>query len=107
MRRAWCRALALVVVLLWVSAASAGETPRAMAGRPAAKLQGTWHGAQGAITFRADGILIYKGRRHRYTAANGALQVKAGTVIRQLPYRIFDGKLTITDGGIDTVYTRE
>lgn len=88
-------------------AGSAGETPRAIAGKPAAKLQGSWRSVQGAIVFRSDGIAVYKGRRYHYAAGNGAIQLKNRKVFRQLPYRIFDGKLTVTDNGVDTVYTRD
>lgn len=86
---------------------SAGETPRAIAGKPAAKLLGTWRSAQGTIAFRSDGIAVYKGRRYHYAAGNGAIQLKNRKAFRQLPYRIFDGKLTVTDNGVDTVYTRD
>lgn len=87
-------------------AASAGDAPRAVAGKPAEKLLGTWHSKQGAITFRSNGILVYKGRRYHYAVGNGAIQIKNRKVFRQLPYRIFDGKLTVTENGVDTVYTR-
>ncbi|HZW24803.1 MAG TPA: hypothetical protein VFF26_04895 [Gallionella sp.] len=85
----------------------AGETPRAIAGKPAAKLLGAWRSAQGTIAFRTDGIAVYKGRRYHYAAGNGAIQLKNRKVFRQLPYRIFDDKLTVTDNGVDTVYTRD
>lgn len=86
----------------------AGETPRAIAGKPAAKLVGVWRSEEGAaITFRSDGIAVYKGRRYHYAAGNGAIQLKNRKVFRQLPYKIFDDKLTVTDNGVDTVYTRD
>ena len=89
-------------------AASAGETPRAIAGKPSAKLVGVWRSDEGAtISFRSNGIVVYKGRRYHYAAGNGAIQIKSRKVFRQLPYRIFDGKLTVTDSGVDTVYTRD
>jgi hypothetical protein len=101
----------LLVALLSLGlpvAGNAGETPRAIAGKPSAKLLGTWRSAQGAtITFKSNGIVVYKGWRYHYAAGNGAIQIKNRKVFRQLPYRIFDDKLTVTDHGEDTVYTRE
>lgn len=88
-------------------AASAGEGPREIAGKPAAKLAGTWHSAQETITFKSNGIIVYKGHSHYFAAGNGVIQIKSKHLIRNLPYRIFDGKLTLTDRGVDTVYTRE
>lgn len=88
-------------------AASAGETPRAIAQKPSAKLLGVWRNEQGAkIVFESNGFVVYNGRRYHYAAGNGAIQIKNRQVFRQLPYRIFDGKLTVTDNGVDTVYTR-
>ncbi|HXU92896.1 MAG TPA: hypothetical protein VFP33_04505 [Gallionella sp.] len=87
--------------------APAGEQPRGMVRKPADKLIGTWRSARGAVIFQPNGILIYKGRRHYYAAGNGAIQLKYRHTIRQLPYKIFDGKLTVTESGVDTVYTRE
>ena len=88
-------------------AASAGDTPREIAGKPAEKLLGTWRSEQGAtIAFKSNGIVVYKGRRYHYAAGNGAIQIKNRKVFRQLPYRIFDGKLTVTEKDVDTVYTR-
>lgn len=88
-------------------AGSAGETPREIAGKPSAKLLGTWRSGQKTITFKPHGIVVYKGRRHYFAAGNGAIQIKSRHVVRQLPYRMFDGKLTVTENGVDTVYTRE
>jgi len=88
-------------------AGSAGETPRAIAHKPSAKLVGTWRSEQGAtITFKHNGIVVYKGQRHHYAAGNGVIQIKNRHGVRQFPYRIFDGKLTVTESGMDTVYTR-
>lgn len=84
-----------------------GESPRALAGKPAAKLVGIWHSAGGNITFKPNGTMIYKGRSHYFAAGNGVIQIKSKHLIRNLPYRIFDGKLTVTENGVDTVYTRE
>ena len=97
--------------VLWLSGVSvsvqAGEQPREVAGKPAAKLLGTWHSAHGAITFQPNGIIVYQGKRHYYAAGNGVIQITHKRIIRNLPYKLFDGKLTITDNGVDTVYTRE
>jgi hypothetical protein len=71
-------------------------------------LLGTWRSEQGAtIAFKSNGFVVYKGRRYHYAAGNGAIQIKNRKVFRQLPYRIFDGKLTVTENGVDTIYTRD
>lgn len=88
-------------------AVSAGESPREIAGKPSAKLLGAWRSEQGVIVFKPHGIVVYKGQRYHYAAGNGAIQIKNRHVFRQLPYRIFDGKLTVTESGVDTVYTRD
>lgn len=100
----------LFVALLSLAAptvAPAGEPPHNVIRKPADKLIGTWHSAQGTITFKPNGILVYRGRSHHYAAGNGVIQIKYRHTIRQLPYRMFGGKLTITENGVDTVYTRE
>jgi hypothetical protein len=111
MEIAMSRNLILFVALLSLGlpvAASAGETPRQIAGKPSAKLVGVWRSEAGAtITFKSNGIVVYKGRRYHYAAGNGAIQIKNRKVFRQLPYRIFDDKLTVTDNGVDTAYARE
>ena len=103
------RSLVLFVVLSLglPTTVMAGESPRAVAGKPAAKLVGVWHSARGNITFKSNGTMIYKGRSHYFAAGNGVIQIKSKHLIRNLPYRIFDGKLTVTENGEDTVYTRK
>lgn len=102
------RCLLLFMALLLSSVpAQAAERPREEAGKPAARLIGTWHSASGRITFQSNGIIVYKGKRHYYAAGNGVIQITHKRIIRNLPYKMFDGKLTITDDGVDTVYTRE
>lgn len=104
----WVRCLLLFVALLLSSVpAQAAERPREVAGKPAARLIGTWHSASGRIIFQPNGIIVYKGKRHYYAAGNGVIQITHKRIIRNLPYKMFDGKLTITDDGVDTVYTRE
>lgn len=104
------RCLLLFMTLLLSSVAvsvQATERPREVAGKPAARLIGAWHSANGRIVFQSNGIIVYKGKRHYYAASNGVIQITHKRIIRNLPYKIFDGKLTITDDGVDTVYTRE
>ncbi|HEX5364047.1 MAG TPA: hypothetical protein VFW59_07240 [Gallionella sp.] len=97
----------LFVALLSLGMPASAGTPREIAGKPAAKLVGTWHSAQETITFKPNGLVVYKGHSHYFAAGNGVIQIKSKHVIRNLPYRMFDGKLTVTDNGVDTVYTRE
>lgn len=89
--------------------AQAADSPRALARKPSAKLEGVWHSADGkTVTFQSNGVMIYKGRRHMYAAGNGMIQIRnRHAAFRQLPYKIFEGKLTITEGGVETVYTRD
>ncbi len=103
------RRLMMIVMLLGITeGVQAGESARELAGKPAAKLLGTWHSVQGKnIIFKSNGIIVYQGHRHRFAAANGMLQIKSRHAMRNIPYKIFDGKLTITENGVDTVYTRK
>ncbi len=71
-----------------------------------AKLLGTWTSAEGDVTFKSNGTLVYKGRKNYCAIAQGTIQISKNKVTQILPYRYLDGKLVITDKGVETTYTR-
>lgn len=84
----------------------AGERPHDAASKPVIRLLGTWRSTHEKIIFRADDMIVYRGKRHYYAVANGFIQISGRYAVRNLPYKLFDGKLTITDEGKEVVYTR-
>ncbi|MDH4235165.1 MAG: hypothetical protein OEV15_08535 [Gallionella sp.] len=86
----------------------AAEHSRAGSGKPSAPIIGTWHSAKGTLTFKANGTIIYKGKRYYYAVSNGGtiqLSGKHGSLT--FPYQLSGGKLTLTVDGKGTVYTRK
>lgn len=85
----------------------AAEQSRAGSGNPSKQIQGTWYSAKETLTFRANGTIIYKGKRYYYAVSSGGtiqLAGKHGSLT--IPYYFAKGKLTLTVNGKQTVYTR-
>jgi hypothetical protein len=88
--------------------ANAAERPGATPSKPAKSLTGTWHGAEGTITFRANGTINYDGKRYYYAVTNGGLiQLNRKGTNRAIPYHLSGGKLTLTVNGKSQIYTRK
>jgi hypothetical protein len=71
-------------------------------------LRGTWYSTKGAITFKDNGTIHYKGRRYFYAISNGGMiQLSGKYSSNAIPYQFAGGKLTLTEHGKATVYTRQ
>lgn len=85
----------------------AAEQSRVGSGNPSKQIKGTWHSAKETLTFKANGTIIYKGKRYYYAVSSGGtiqLTGKHGSLT--IPYYFTNGKLTLTVNGKATVYTR-
>lgn len=70
-------------------------------------LRGTWYSTKGAITFKNNGTINYKGKRYFYAISNGGMiQLSGKHSSNAIPYQLAGGKLTLTENGKSTVYTR-
>ena len=71
-------------------------------------LRGTWYSAKGALTFKDNGTIKYKGKRYYYAVSNGGMiQLTGRHSSNAIPYQLAGGKLTLTADGKTTVYTRK
>lgn len=71
-------------------------------------LRGTWYSASGAITFKDNGTVRYKGKRYFYAVSNGGIiQLSGKHSVNALPYQLAGGKLTLMENGQATVYSRK
>ena len=74
-----------------------------------ASLAGTWSNTKGkTLTFMANGTINYQGKRYYYAVSNGGIiQLKGRHGERTIPYQLSSGKLTLTEGGVATIYRRK
>lgn len=71
-------------------------------------LRGTWYSAEGSLTFKDNGTIIYKGKRYYYAVSNGGLiQLSGKHSSNAIPYQLAGGKLTLTIDGQSAVYSRK
>lgn len=104
------RKLLLLVTLLLMGfsvSSHAAERAREVASKPAAKLMGTWHSAEGDITFKPNGVLVYKGKRHYFAVANSMIEITGKHGERMMLYQLSGDKLTLTDNNKKTEYFRK
>jgi hypothetical protein len=71
-------------------------------------LRGTWYSAAGAITFKDNGTINYKGKRYFYAVSNGGMiQLSGRHSVNAIPYQLSGDKLTLMENGKATVYSRK
>ena len=110
------RRILLITMLLHIGFSVAGlsgigyaaaET-RAGSGKPSASIIGTWHSANGSLTFNANSTIMYKGKRYYYAVSSGGLiQLTRKNSSLTIPYQLAGGKLILTTNGKPTVYNRK
>ena len=73
-----------------------------------ASLAGTWQNQQGTkLTFRKNGTIFYHGKKYYYAVSTGGyIQLRGKQGDLTIPYQYISGKLTLTEKGDATVYTR-
>ena len=100
--------LLLAAVLLFSLAdGSFAEPSHGMVTKAERALRGTWYSANGAITFRNNGTIHYKGKRYFYAVSNGGIiQLSGKNSMNAIPYQLYGDKLTLMENGKATVYTR-
>jgi len=103
--------LLLIAVLVLTGLTCSGyaaERPPAAASKQVKSLTGTWYSADGVITFKANGVVEYEGKKYYYAVTNGGLiQLSREGISRGIPYHFSGGKLTLTEKGKTRVYTRK
>jgi hypothetical protein len=105
------RCLTLLAALLFMGFSIGGFAAQrydGMVTKEDRSLRGTWYSAKGALTFKNNGTINYKGRRYYYAVSNGGLiQLTGRHSSNAIPYQLAGGKLTLTADGKSTVYTRK
>jgi len=101
---AFSRFLFLIVMLFSLGWSASGHA----ASKTSASIVGTWYGAHGkSITFKKDGTINYHGKKYYYAVSSGGfIQLKGKKSDLTIPFLLSKGKLTLTEGGVMTVYTR-
>lgn len=89
-----------------VNSSAETEQPVTVLNKHLVKLLGTWTGAEGEVTFNANGTIVYKGQKNYCAIAQGTIQISKKKTSTILPYRFLEGKLLISDGGSVSTYTR-
>jgi hypothetical protein len=76
---------------------------------PSSAVVGTWYNEHGAkLTFRANGTIVYRGKRYYYAVTNGGIiQLKGRRGEVTIPFTLAGGKLTLTEDGEKSVYKRK
>jgi len=98
------------LLLLFAMLFSLGLSPVVhAAGVTSSTLAGTWYTAGGkSITFKRNGTITYHGTRYYYAVSSGGyLQFKNKRRELTIPFTLYKGKLTLTEGGEATVYRRK
>lgn len=100
----------LFAALLFIGLSGNGHAAgqfHAGSGNSSTQIKGTWQSAKSTLTFRADGTIIYKGKRYYYAVSNGGTIQLTGTHgSMTIPYFFNAGKLILMIDGKETVYTR-
>jgi hypothetical protein len=101
--------LLAALFLIGLSEASfASQRSHGMVTKAERSLRGTWYSAKGALTFKGNGTVNYKGKRYYYAVSNGGLIQLSGThSVNAIPYQLAGGKLTLMENGRATVYSRK
>jgi hypothetical protein len=104
----WVLVLAAVFLLSLTDWSFAAERSNGMVTKAERSLRGTWYSATGAITFRTNGTIHYKGKRYFYAVSNGGIiQLSGKHSVNAIPYQLYGDKLTLMENGKVTVYTRK
>jgi hypothetical protein len=104
----WVLVLAAVFLLSLADGGFAAERSNGMVTKAERSLRGTWYSATGAITFRTNGTIHYKGKRYFYAVSNGGIiQLSGKHSVNAIPYQLYGDKLTLIENGKVTVYTRK
>ncbi len=105
------RSLLLIVVLFFAGSPAgvyAADRSHGSTTQAARSLRGSWYSAEGAITFRNDGLIYLKGKKYYYAVSNGGMiQLSGHNSSNAIPYQLAGGRLTLTWDGKTTVYTRK
>lgn len=105
------RRLLLLVVLLLLGLSDGGLAAERSYGavtKAEKSLRGTWYSASGAITFKDNGTIYYKGKRYFYAVSNGGMiQLSGKHSVNAIPYQLAGDKLTLMEKGRATVYSRK
>jgi len=105
------RCLLLLSVLLLTGLLTGGfaaERSHGMVTKAESSLRGTWYSAEGAITFRSNGTVKFKGKRYFYAVSNGGMiQLSGNRSSNAIYYQLADDQLTLTMDGRSTVYSRQ
>jgi len=97
------------LILLLTLFISLGLTTNVQAaGVTSSTLAGTWYTENGkSITFRRNGTIKYRGTRYYYAVSSGGyIQFKNRHKELTVPFTFYKGKLTLTEGGLSTVYRK-
>ena len=99
----WLLLFAMLFSLGWSGASQAATK------LTSATIAGTWQNTQGKkLTFRANGTIIYQGKRYYYAVSSGGyIQLKGKHGDLTIPYQFSGGKLSLTEEGKATVYRRK
>jgi len=97
----WLLLVAMLFSLGWSASGHASS-------KTSASIVGTWYGAHGkSVTFKKDGTINYHGKRYYYAVSSGGyIQLKGKKSDLTIPFLLSKGKLTLTEGGVTTVYSR-
>jgi hypothetical protein len=105
------RCFFLLAVLLFMGLSDGGfaaERSHGTVTKAEKLLRGTWYSSEGAITFKDNGTINYKGKRYFYAISNGGMiQLSGKHSSNAIPYQLAGGKLTLTEDGNATVYSRQ
>jgi len=105
------RCLLLLSVLLLTGLPTGGfaaERSHGMVTKAENSLRGTWYSAEGAITFRSNGTVKFKGKRYFYAVSNGGMiQLSGNNSSNAITYQLAGDQLTLTADGKSTVYSRK
>lgn len=103
----WLLPLGALMLIVLSGGGFAAERSYGAVTKAERSLRGTWYGAAGAITFKDDGTINYKGKRYFYAVSNGGIiQLSGENRVNAIPYQLSGGKLTLIENGKVTVYTR-
>jgi hypothetical protein len=105
------RCLLLLAALLLFSLSEGGIAAERYYGavtKAEKSLRGTWYSAAGAITFKDNGTINYRGKRYFYAVSNGGMIQLSGThSVNAIPYQLSGDRLTLMENGKATVYSRK
>ncbi len=103
----WLLPLAVLMLFALPDGGFAAERAYGAVTKAERSLRGTWYSATGAITFKDNGTIKYKGIRYFYAVSNGGIiQLSGNNRVNAIPYQLSGGKLTLIENGKVTVYTR-